>query len=617
MNKLGMSIWKFEFEARIFISLFIVFVFCLLSWPVFRSAPNNIVLAGSSVGFSAPTSLRIGYLFIALLLLVATLLRMWAGSVLSAPRVMAFRVQHDALITSGPYALVRNPIYLADLIAFCTFALVLEPIALALPAVLFLHYLQLIKYEELSLEDRFGEEYRRYRESAPRFLPNVSGLRQLRITLQTFHVDLKGFRHNALYLLFVPGFVVAAYTGTFLHAFLIGIVGVIDWAILHTRVGTQPQLDAKPTPRRGGVFDGVLYAQCWEDPMIDREALQISADDVVFSITSGGCNLLAFLADDPRKVIALDANPNQNYLLELKMAAFRTLGYEELLAFVGVTPSPERLETYRSLRIQLGEESRLFWDANAELIEGGIIYGGRYERYLLLLRTWLGRLLGTSVFRELFAAESASERNALFEKRWDNFRWHLFTRVLLSRTVMTLLFDKAFFAQLKEDFSFGRHFETLARRAITELPVRENPYLAFILLGSYYSLEHLPAYLQRSNYQKIRERLDRVEIITGSCEDYFAGLPAGSITKFNFSNIFEWMPAGAFEALLEDTIRVAKDGAILTYRNLLVPRSRPKRLSERIVSQEDLAQRLHRRDLSFIYRAYIVEGIVKDHDLPS
>ena len=32
------------------------------------------------------------------------------------------------------------------------------------------------------------------------------------------------------------------------------------------------------------VFDRLIYAQCWEDPEIDRKAFRIGPDDTIFSI---------------------------------------------------------------------------------------------------------------------------------------------------------------------------------------------------------------------------------------------------------------------------------------------------------------------------------------------
>ncbi len=89
---------------------------------------------------------------------------------------MSFKVKTDALLSSGPYKLVRNPIYLADLVAFTGFALCLPPIGLLLPVLLFLHYTQLIGYEEISLRKEFGRDYAIYRKSRS---PPAPGLRRL------------------------------------------------------------------------------------------------------------------------------------------------------------------------------------------------------------------------------------------------------------------------------------------------------------------------------------------------------------------------------------------------------------------------------------------------------
>ncbi|HPW17841.1 MAG TPA: hypothetical protein PLP83_05615 [Candidatus Aminicenantes bacterium] len=109
----------------------------------------------------------------------------------------------------------------------------------------------------------------------------------------------------------------------------------------------------------------------------------------------------------------------------------------------------------------------------------------------------------------------------------------------------------------------------------------------------------------------IRDRLDRVEIVTARCEDYFAGLKDASISKFNFSNIFEWMSPRDFEALLRETVRVARDKAVLTYRNLLVFRERPASLEGVLRPRREQARALLEADLSFIYDNYVVEQVEK------
>jgi hypothetical protein len=71
------------------------------------------------------------------------------------------------------------------------------------------------------------------------------------------------------------------------------------------------------------------------------------------------------------------------------------------------------------------------------------------------------------------------------------------------------------------------------------------------------------------------------------------------------------MSPAAFENLLRETVRVARDGAVLTYRNLLVFRERPLSLGGNIRSRQDQAKALLGTDLSFIYDNYVVEQVEK------
>lgn len=78
-----------------------------------------------------------------------------------------------SFVASGPYAWVRNPMYLGAFLllagyALCaaSFAALLVAFALLAAAWLFVRV-----YEEPSLERRFGESYRAYRRVTPRWIP--------------------------------------------------------------------------------------------------------------------------------------------------------------------------------------------------------------------------------------------------------------------------------------------------------------------------------------------------------------------------------------------------------------------------------------------------------------
>ncbi len=76
------------------------------------------------------------------------------------------------LITTGPYALVRHPIYSGDIAAALALMLIAPNVRMigfaAAAIVIFLTWMGL---EERALLGRFGDEYRRYRQRIPRFVP--------------------------------------------------------------------------------------------------------------------------------------------------------------------------------------------------------------------------------------------------------------------------------------------------------------------------------------------------------------------------------------------------------------------------------------------------------------
>ena len=65
----------------------------------------------------------------------------------------------------------------------------------------------------------------------------------------------------------------------------------------------------------------LVYNTCWEDPAVDRQALRLTPADRMLVITSAGCNVLDYALAGVERIDAVDANPRQTALLELKLAA--------------------------------------------------------------------------------------------------------------------------------------------------------------------------------------------------------------------------------------------------------------------------------------------------------
>jgi protein-S-isoprenylcysteine O-methyltransferase Ste14 len=84
------------------------------------------------------------------------------------------------LIDTGPFSLVRNPLYLGNILLWVGFAvsarlLWFAPIALLL---LGLEYHAIVRWEESLLEQRLGDSYRRYMRDVPRWIPRIGSQRQ-------------------------------------------------------------------------------------------------------------------------------------------------------------------------------------------------------------------------------------------------------------------------------------------------------------------------------------------------------------------------------------------------------------------------------------------------------
>lgn len=90
------------------------------------------------------------------------------------------RLHANHLVVDGPYAWVRNPIYLGNA-CFAAGLALLAGAAIAVPALmglLFLHYYRVIVAEERMLAETFGTVYLGYLAAVPRFLPRWSALRE-------------------------------------------------------------------------------------------------------------------------------------------------------------------------------------------------------------------------------------------------------------------------------------------------------------------------------------------------------------------------------------------------------------------------------------------------------
>lgn len=258
---------------------------------------------------------------------------------------------------------------------------------------------------------------------------------------------------------------------------------------------------------------GILYSQCWEDVACARAAFRIQAGERVLAIGAAGDNVLALLLDEPAEVIAVDVNPAQCALVELKRAAISSLATEEVGPFLGHGDHTERLALYEQIRLQLTAEAARRWDAAPHLVAEGVLHVGRFERALGLFRRFvLPTAPGRSTIRAMLGARNLAEQERLFRTRWDTPLWRALFRTFFSRRVLAAIGRHPAMFERCEVRDVGAHYLARARVGLSEVPIQTNPYAAWMLGGAYDTPARTPLYLQQTSLTRLKSLVDRLEV---------------------------------------------------------------------------------------------------------
>ncbi|ERL26117.1 MULTISPECIES: DUF3419 family protein [unclassified Leptotrichia] len=375
-------------------------------------------------------------------------------------------------------------------------------------------------------------------------------------------------------------------------------------------------------------FSLIRYSQCWEDTEVLLESLNIQENDICFGILSAGDNVFSMLAENPKKVVALDISFPQIALAKLKKEVFNSLSYEEMLEFMGVMKSDKRIEIYDRIKENLDKEVKEYWDFNKEAIQKGIIHAGKFEKFFKIFREKILPFVHSKKrIEKLLEKKSRQERIEYYDNHWNNFRWKLMFKLFFSKYIVGKLGrDKEFFRYAEKNIS--EEMKERSRYALCELNPYENPYINYILTGNYRK-DCLPYFLRKENFDKIRRNLHKVEILQSSVEEYLDQIDF-KINKFNLSDIFEYMSAENYSKLMEKIYDNAENNALLAYWNLIVERNSEKLDYKKTDSEiavtgkeknvngkkyermKELDRKLHEKDMTFFYTDFVVEKVIKN-----
>ena len=336
-------------------------------------------------------------------------------------------------------------------------------------------------------------------------------------------------------------------------------------------------------------FRGLVYAQIWEDPAVDIEALAITPDCHVVAIASGGCNILSYLTADPRAITAVDLNTAHVALNKLKLAAAMSLpDHAAFRRFFGDANSRENIHNYhKHVRPHLDEATRRYWEGR-DLIGRrriGSFAHGLYKRGLLGLFIGaahaVARVHGVNP-QAILAARSIEEQREIFDRDYAPVFERGFVRWLTDQpaALFGLGIPPAQYEKLAGDEKMAAVLKARLEKLACGFDLKDN-YFAWQAFGRGYGAgpgAPLPPYLQPAHYDAVVSRADRVEVRHTNFTDYLASRPDRSLDRYVLLDAQDWMTDAQLAGLWAEITRTAGRGARALFRTAGVPSILPGRV---------------------------------------
>jgi S-adenosylmethionine-diacylglycerol 3-amino-3-carboxypropyl transferase len=371
------------------------------------------------------------------------------------------------------------------------------------------------------------------------------------------------------------------------------------------------------------MFQGFVYNQIWEDPVVDLEALRLGPHHRLITIASGGCNVLNYLTAGPRRIIAVDLNAHHVALTRLKLQALEHLpDYDSFFRFFGSAKDQANRGAFDDfLADRLDQETRRYWEKHMPLQGRRInMFARNLYRYGLLGRFIgmlhaLARLQGKRL-PDLLSARNPDEQRLLFERTiaplFDNRLVRFLSRMPVCYYGLGI--PPAQYDELVASAADGNPVTTLrarVERLACDFPIAEN-YFAWQAFGRSYDTKSrvaVPLYLRPESYQAIKSRVWQAEIHHASMTDFLSAQPARSLHRYVLLDAQDWMTQEQISALWAQIGRTADEAdARVIFRTAGIDsplaRKLPAPLLDPWTYLRQESQALHSRDRSSIYGGF-------------
>ncbi|KAJ5332964.1 3-amino-3-carboxypropyl transferase [Penicillium brevicompactum] len=329
--------------------------------------------------------------------------------------------------------------------------------------------------------------------------------------------------------------------------------------------------------------DDYIYTFTWEDSQADDQLLKLTSDDVVLAITSAGDNILSYALRSPAKIHAVDLNPSQNHLLELKMASYTALSYEDFWMLFGEGKHPNfRNLLLTNLSPHLSSRAFQFWLDRCHIFSTSSRYG-LYDtggsRHGIRAFRWISYLFGFhGAVQKFLKAKALDEQRHIWQQR--------IRPALLSNLVCRLIVSQERFlwsalgvpkhqlTMIENDYveslpSGGptkadckTRSRAIWRYMVSTLdPVVENtqislnnPYYHICMAGTFSRQCH-PEYLSREAHANLSQpdALDGIQIHTDEIDEVLSHMDSNRLTVAVLMDSMDWFDSNGVAAAAQIT----------------------------------------------------------------
>jgi S-adenosylmethionine-diacylglycerol 3-amino-3-carboxypropyl transferase len=377
--------------------------------------------------------------------------------------------------------------------------------------------------------------------------------------------------------------------------------------------------------------NNLVYNTCWEDPRLDRVALQIGPTDNVLVITSAGCNTLDYALCSPNHVFAVDMNPRQNALLDLKIAGIKTLEFEDFFRLFGYGFHPDARRLYqRRMRERLPAWSQMYWDRWIKFFDNKsrpFYFRGTSGAFARMIKIYTDRVIRVRPHIDaILEAKTLAEQREIYEKHLRERFWSRPMRFAMNRdtTLSMVGVPKAQRKQVETQYQGGvvKFVQDAVEAVFCKLPLADNYFWRVYMKGEY-SRGCCPEYLKADNFERLKGGLvERVSTHTDSVQG-FLDKHTGQISRYVLLDHMDWL-SDKFFPLLElewqgilaraapKTRIIWRSGGLRTdfiERVNVTSAGKPRKLPELLTYHRDLAAELHEKDRVHTYGSFYIADL--------